>query len=908
MFDFYPECYDGSDDRYYIPYDTEMRISTWFSSINKSYDPDCSGCIDCNDVLCGYGDDELIRGIQKFRWSFGDGTVEDETCDSQDDGDFDGYTEHTYTVTGNRNLNVQVTDGDDTCDNSCPPGWPDMIESLTKKIGIVRANLNLSGVSDGDEEDPGGYVQLNDDDDDDDGNCDKNEAGTVSGENDLVSASLSVTGAPGTDGKVRLTISAGTGRIKVWNSATKGTLLIPNDSPPKYYKEWDISSFPSTVHVEGFSISSSLKDTELTLTYKKVLDDQSACTVHSDKVKITVVKVDMDMDYVDDDEETHTGGFVALNDDDDNNNGKADNELTETTVAGENDLVAITLREVEPTYLIGTVTLKTVPVSTKIKVWTDSTKVTEVTLPETYSTPADLPKTLYIEGYQVSGSQRDVTLALEFSVGGNTFDDRVKITVFDVTIDKCSSTWMPKGGSEDNSTTTTATITPSDLNATIKFNLYSVSDEAGYCMNRPATVPGSGEDSDAWKDLQFDDPQTGLTITGTNKDVATTTSAVNSKVVTVNCYDYGAYGKLMAEAQIEGIWYLAEPTGELDQFITIPRDEDTPLNNIADTWTYNTGSATDDADTSLNNTHNGDGLTRYEEYRGVDIDDNGTISSTERLNPNRKDLFVQGSGFDGGFPAFAWGNAFNEAQIDVHEFVGTIGPEDRNIDVLVVEAYNGTAPGNSGNIGRSGPPVAGVRQWYWATQGQSGIGSATQYGSEISYTRDYKVAINNRFDQKPYIDNNTWTAAGVWGGAANGVLDSIVPERVEDTDDDGVLDNNEKDGSTTAPHDDGDSSFDGDYPVTSGGGWDFTKTLTAHDIDNDGSIELPLAATVGGITNDYTRAHVVMRTSNHEMGHSVGKSGHCIDITCAMYGGIPNYNRHGHFCNVCRSVIRIHNN
>ncbi len=257
--------------------------------------------------------------------------------------------------------------------------------------------------------------------------------------------------------------------------------------------------------------------------------------------------------------------------------------------------------------------------------------------------------------------------------------------------------------------------------------------------------------------------------------------------------------------------------------------------------------------------------------------------------------------------------AFKEAEIDVNEFVGTVGTDDRNIDVLVVTAYNGTAPGNSGKIGRSGPPVDGIRQWFWATMGQSGVGTASQYGSQSSYTRVYKVAVNNRFNEKPYIDNNTWTATGVWGGAANGELDSVVPVRVEDVDDDGVLDDTEKDGSTNAPTDDGDDDFDGDYPVKSGSTWEFTHDLSPHDIDNDGSIEVPLVTTVSGIINDYTKAHVVMRTSTHEMGHSVGiaypdHGGHCEDSTCVMYYLVNHYNRHGHFCNDCRGKIRIHNN
>ena len=464
---------------------------------------------------------------------------------------------------------------------------------------------------------------------------------------------------------------------------------------------------------------------------------------------------------------------------------------------------------------------------------------------------------------------------------------------------------MPQGGDDDNYTEIKLTVEPNDLAGKAKFTLYDVSNEAGYCMNKPGKVPGEpNEDSSTWKDLQFDDSQTGFDVNGTNNDVSQTQTDVNTATVTVLCYDYGAYGKVKAEVEIAGSWFIAK-TSDANEFVRVPRDDNN--NNIADAWAYNLGNANDDDDTSLNNNYDGDGLTRYEEYRGVDINDSNTIESNERLNPNKKDLFVQGDeGFGGSFPDFAYGNAFNEAQIVVHEFEGEVGTEDRNIDVLVVEAHNGTYPGNSGNIGRSGPPVGGVRKWYWSYMGQSGVGTASLYGSNILYTRVFKVAVNNRFDQKPHVDNNTWTAGGTWGDPNNGVLDPV--SKVEDSNDNGVLDNNEKDGNATTPHDTNDADFDGDYPEKSGVTWVFTNDLTPHNIDNDGSIELPLAADVNSIVNDYTKAHVVMRTVNHEMGHSVGISPHCWDTTCAMYGGINNYNRHGHFCNTCRGKILIHNN
>jgi hypothetical protein len=117
----------------------------------------------------------------------------------------------------------------------------------------------------------------------------------------------------------------------------------------------------------------------------------------------------------------------------------------------ESDLVDITLQKVYPVGLTGSVTLDSDGPGNNVKVWFDRTKWVEIGLPATYSTPTDLPKWLYVEGYETSGGVRDVTLTLEYSVGGKTFDDRIKVTVFDVNWSKCSSTWLPKGGGRGRS-------------------------------------------------------------------------------------------------------------------------------------------------------------------------------------------------------------------------------------------------------------------------------------------------------------------------------------------------------------------------------------------------------------------------------------------------------------------------
>lgn len=143
----------------------------------------------------------------------------------------------------------------------------------------------------------------------------------------------------------------------------------------------------------------------------------------------------------------------------------------------------------------------------------------------------------------------------------------------------------------------------------------------------------------------------------------------------------------------------------------------------------------------------------------------------------------------------------------------------------------------------------------------------------------------------------------VRGGGPNTEFDPV--SKVEDADDDGELDSNENDGIATAPHDNSDGDLDGDYPVKSGSSWVFTNDWNPHDIDADGKIEWPLGDTAG----DYTKAHVVMRTVTHEMGHAVGiEMNACLDNTCAMREMGPNYDRHGHFCETCRTLIFIHNN
>jgi len=201
-----------------------------------------------------------------------------------------------------------------------------------------------------------------------------------------------------------------------------------------------------------------------------------------------------------------------------------------------------------------------------------------------------------------------------------THDFEMTIAPVKVEIDKTSSSFIPQGGSADNTVQITAHVTPSSLKGKFKFTLYETSDERGYCINAPKTVPASGEDSDTWKDLQFP-TQTGFTISGTNSSVAETTATnLDTATVTVKSFDYGSFSKVKAEFTRGFVTYLATEAGGTKNYTNIPRDDDD--NHIADSASQNSGSgasgaATEDADSSPTGLGiSGDRLTRYEEYRG----------------------------------------------------------------------------------------------------------------------------------------------------------------------------------------------------------------------------------------------------------------------------------------------------
>lgn len=235
-----------------------------------------------------------------------------------------------------------------------------------------------------------------------------------------------------------------------------------------------------------------------------------------------------------------------------------------------------------------------------------------------------------------------------FNIGNNTVTFRATdrsgnigykdatVTVFEVKMRKCPPSFFPRGGKEDNTTFITALVNPSSVKGKFRFILYAVSSEPGYCMNAPQTVPASGEDSPDWSDLQFP-KQDGFTITGDNNLAETKKSDLSSATVTIKCYDYGAYGKINAVFFYDGQIIAAREDDGTRYYTNIPRDDDD--NYIRDASAQNSGPTGNAPGNDNDNTPapgtGGDGLTRYEEWRGFIVKGKHT-----RTSVTQKDIFI----------------------------------------------------------------------------------------------------------------------------------------------------------------------------------------------------------------------------------------------------------------------------
>jgi len=466
-------------------------------------------------------------------------------------------------------------------------------------------------------------------------------------------------------------------------------------------------------------------------------------------------------------------------------------------------------------------------------------------------------------------------------------------------------------------------------------------------------------------------PSNDFSLDPNNKDAVSTSVTPVGPEASISLYshDYGGSLTIKVTTNYKG--------STLDGTINLPLDSDN--DGLPDAWenghaAFNSSNAhtfssttldsEEDIDTSLNNTYTGDGLTNFQEYRGIifDIGPGGPSPYThKRLDPTRKDLFVRGDNFKNSiiknysapgvldfsldyaavYSISGGKSAFEEAQITVHDvtgmssFVDTANPlwEPPNIDILVVtnDTENTTTIAGyaNGYINH-----LGTRYWTWDTKGASYTGTPDTYalntatGARGTFT--YHLNLMHYFSNRPYLNEDIsdpasptdprWPSSSCY---ASPYLDRLEPlNLVEDyykengTDPPDKKGNKDEDRCVI-----GNKKLDGDrmdpYWKQRNWGAEVYKVglhFSVFDAEGDGRVENPIVTDSAVLdrgkpdSGEYSAEQVQLHTVLHEMAHAVGMDElHTSDPDCLMYEQSINWSRADHFSPAARSQILIHN-
>lgn len=274
-------------------------------------------------------------------------------------------------------------------------------------------------------------------------------------------------------------------------------------------------------------------------------------------------------------------------------------------------------------------------------------------------------------------------------------------------------TWLPEPGKDENSPGRMIVINlkvvgkngqpPNSDVKSFEVRLKNTSREPGICLNMPLTV------GPVLPDLRFNDEFPWVQTSG-ERQVATIESLDGTTgSIFLDPFDGGGYTTLTATATMEDgsklVGQLLVSGGKTE----IPIPKRPPGSHIGDAWLakYKNPADTDDKETSPGNSYDGDGLSAYEEYRGV-IAHGGF----ERLDPNKKELGVK----TGDWLLFLDGIAKFEAYSGVDVicfFENEIGPDRRlNKNKLTAHIYDQYAlylqkAALTGDLGKSfgGPAI-----------------------------------------------------------------------------------------------------------------------------------------------------------------------------------------------------------
>lgn len=228
-------------------------------------------------------------------------------------------------------------------------------------------------------------------------------------------------------------------------------------------------------------------------------------------------------------------------------------------------------------------------------------------------------------------------------------------------------------------------------------------------MNAPNPAPPSGgAHSDSWNDLRFTPGQLAglfLTVSGNQNDTAVSTITRNEQEIVVDSEDYAAWGTLQCVAEIRVSLdsffcnAIAPSTGL--RSITIPKDENS--NGISDAWQYESGAPVtednDELEGHLDNTHKGDGFTRFDEYRGFKVTDGS--DPVIRTDPGYRDAIVYNP---------------NETPVDCSLFASASGLRLHTIDNSEANAAHTANPNSTATAQR----YVTVKKYYPAIHGENG--------------------------------------------------------------------------------------------------------------------------------------------------------------------------------------------
>ncbi len=241
----------------------------WFNALPGSYDPD-------NGEPYGWG-----NGIVEYEWSWPPQAYDPDYSEDH----------HAFRCKFNANgkFKVRVRVKDDEGVWSAPAD--DLEKWATCTVYVFTMDLDISGVSEASEENPGGYVAENDDDDNLNDEADKDDYGEVDYEYDLIAVYLSYEPSTLDVGYAELNSPyGGQYHIRVWTHDDKRTMEI-GDSDEK--EVWPIASMPSTRWVEGYSAGTV---DMLRLHFTPDQQVYPGGTYNHDLVQFTVIDVDFQED------------------------------------------------------------------------------------------------------------------------------------------------------------------------------------------------------------------------------------------------------------------------------------------------------------------------------------------------------------------------------------------------------------------------------------------------------------------------------------------------------------------------------------------------------------------------------------------------------------------------------------